>query len=310
MKNSPIIGLGGISATIIADSVSKNQHARLTTLELEYHRFIHSEFNTHRMFSRNAASSRAIPVAKTLEMVRRSPTQPIYWGKNRPGMQSAEELSGDETARARVSWLAAAAKAAEHAEQLVDIGLHKQHTGRILEPFQMIKVIVTATEFDNFFNLRNHASAQPEIQELAQVMLLAMNQSTAVPLNENEWHVPYYNDGVWTSADETPLKDALAISASCCAQVSYRTQDQSLDKARSLSERLVTLGHMSPFEHQATPICTSNHPSNRKNSWDTGVTHSDLNDDLWSANFRQWRQHRQMIPNNSCLYYAGLHAER
>ena len=278
-----------ISAKIIADSVSPDG-IRITTLELEYPRFIHAEFMTHRVFSRNAASSRAIPVAKVIEQVRNDPAMPVHWGKNQPGMQAAGELGGDVLAVAQQHWRAAALNAADIAEGLAELGLHKQVANRILEPFQRMKTVVTATEWYNFFELRCHPDAQPEIQVLACAMRDAMAASTPTKLGFGEWHLPYVESMVSDTGDgtrhygakgELSLTEALKISASCCAQVSYRKLDDSLDKALGVYERLVgsVPFHASPFEHQATPV----------------LPDKVFVDNYLCRNFRGWVQHRALL---------------
>ncbi len=261
-----------ITAKVISDSIS-NAGKRITTMELEYPRFIHAEFMTHRVFSRNAASSRAIPVAQVINQVRNDPAMPIHWGKNQPGMQANEQLEGEALAYAKNLWLRAAAYAAMQAERMNDLGLHKQVANRILEPFQNIKVVVTATEWDNFFKLRDHKDAQPEIRELAIQMRAAMNASTPKLLLAGQWHLPYV-----TNPEGMTLKQALMISASCCAQVSYRKLDDSSEKAELVYKRLVESEpfHASPFEHQATPELLTEH---------IGAT----------GNFVGWVQHRKLI---------------
>lgn len=290
-----------IKATIIADSISE-QGVRITTFELEYHRYIHGELMTHRMFSRNAASSRAIPVNKVIDMVRTDPVMPTHWGKNQAGMQAKEELSGSELVGAKESWESLAMLASEKAENMLLYGLHKQVANRVLEPFQLMKTIVTATEYENFFWLRNHSDAQPEIKMLAEKMLEALECSTPKQLQEGEWHTPYYNEGWWNSESEDSLEDALAISSSCCAQVSYRKLDDSIEKARMVYSRLVDSKpvHASPFEHQAKPMDFDTDKVNQLEpmSWQAGCTHLDKNLNLWSGNFKGWIQHRQLIKDN------------
>ena len=152
-----------ISAKIVCDSVSPQGH-RLTTFELRYPKFIHGEVMTHRVFSRNASSRRAIPTAKYLEEVRSGAlrAKPEFWGKNQKGMQAAEELTGYELNQAKFAWDEAALGAALIAERLAKLGAHKQIVNRILEPFLHINVVVTATEYMNFFGLRLDKDAQPE----------------------------------------------------------------------------------------------------------------------------------------------------
>lgn len=248
-----------ITAKIIQDSISP-AGVRITTMELEYPRFIHSEFMTHRVFSRNAASSRAIPIAKMIEQVRNRPARPEEWGTNQAGMQAGEVLKSNDAFVAKEAWNDAARSACESAEKLQALGLHKQIVNRVLEPFQTMKTVVTATEWDNFFELRNHKDAQPEIQVLARAMADVMDASEPVQLGDGEWHVPYvgrsrgYNDvmSYHVNGEIITEEQALMVSASCCAQVSYRLLDDSLDKAAFVYDKLVNSRpiHASPFEHQ------------------------------------------------------------
>ena len=288
-----------ISAKVIAHSTSAVNGKEIVTMELEYPRFIHGEFMTHRMFSRNAASSRAIPVSKMIEQVRTSPAVPCHWGKNQAGMQAKEELTGSALDSAKFYWKDAAVDAALSAEYLSEDGVHKQIVNRILEPFQTMKTVVTATEWENFYWLRNHEDAQPEIKRLAEVMLEAVSKSKAIPLSTGQWHVPYYRDGYWCESFTDDLEDALAISASCCAQVSYRLLDDSIEKARMVYKRLVESSpvHASPFEHQASPMETSNWRID-EGPWEEGVTHMDRDGTLCSGNLKGFIQYRQLIPNN------------
>jgi thymidylate synthase ThyX len=248
-----------ISAKIIKDSISEKNN-RLTTMQLCYPRFIHSEFMTHRVFSRNASSSRAIPVAKTIEQVRTSPAMPIHWGTNQSGMQAKSELLPELLERAKAEWVRAAESAVEHAQTLMELGLHKQVANRILEPFQHIHVIVTATEWNNFFELRIHPDAQPEIHELALQMKTAMDASVPILLKDTEWHLPYVTDIDRSNVRAMNLDSSTLrkISAARCARVSYLThdgQEPDIDKDLALYDRLITMkpAHASPIEHQATP---------------------------------------------------------
>lgn len=290
-----------ISAKIIADSIS-DENTRITTFELEYPRFIHAEFMTHRLFSRNAQSSRAVPVKKQLENIRNNPAMPSHWGKNQSGMSAKEEcnefvdvygLIDDTPSTTREqAWDIAKERVIDIAKSFADAGYHKQIVNRLTEPFAHIKVVCTATEYDNFFWLRKHPDAQPEIQELAKEMWEARNKSTPVRLGAGDWHVPYFNGGNYFECEGTEfLQEALMISSSCCAQVSYRALDDSLEKARKIYNMLVEAEppHFSPFEHQATPM------SQDSNFDQAGVTHRDSRREYWSGNFRGWIQHRQRI---------------
>jgi len=277
-----------ITANIVARSIYNNQE--IITFELEYPRFIHSEFMTHRVFSRNGASSRAIPIKKQIEHIREFTARPVLWGKNQTGMQATELIENPEDA-VQV-WNIARDHAIQSAENMLELGIHKQISNRILEPFSHMKVVLTATEFSNWFELRDHEDAQPEIQELAKKMKEAMEKTPAKKLNVNEWHVPYYKDGCWCHDCTETLEDAIAISASCCAQVSYRKLDDSLEKARNIYQRLIASKpmHASPFEHQACPMKIEKDWKNI-----SGITHLDRHGNYWSNNFKGWVQHRSLM---------------
>src|SRR3954452_24195130 len=94
----------GFEAKVLADSVSPAGQ-RLTTLEATFPRFVLAEFNTHRVFSRNSASSRAIPVAKQLRRVLDDPYVPIEFGSNKPGMQAGPALAGANRDAAEREWV-------------------------------------------------------------------------------------------------------------------------------------------------------------------------------------------------------------
>lgn len=298
-----------ISVKVIAHSKSSVNGKEIVTFELNYPRFIHSELMTHRLFSRNAASSRAIPVAKMIEQVRTSPAMPVHWGKNQPGMQAKEELEGVCLESVKGQWKDAANLAATKAENMMWDGAHKQIANRILEPFQTMKTVLTATEFDNFFWLRKHPDAQPEIKLLAEKMWDALKVSEPVTLKPDDWHTPYFGAGYWLKDLGIPLEDALAISSSCCAQVSYRKLDDSLEKARDVFDKLIESKpcHASPTEHQATPMSLpvwTEEGYKLDLSWDEGTTHCDKFNNLWSGNLKSWIQHRQLIKDNVCWEYS------
>lgn len=296
-----------ISAKIVQDSVT-TQGKRITTFELEYPRFIHSEFMTHRQFSRNCASSRAIPIDTMHKQVLENPAEPVHWGKNQPGMQAKQELEGDQLKSAKVNWLAARDGAVHNSKMLAAYGVHKQIANRVTEPFQTMKTVVTSTEWANWFWLRFHADAQPEIQELARQMLELHCESVPLVTLNGEWHVPYVTRSrhpltgtmrYITNGHELEVYEAITISTSCCAQVSYRKLDDTLEKAQQIFDRLVKSEpvHASPTEHQATPIES---PKLRvsPDHWEPGVTHVTRNGDACSGNFVGWVQHRQLIPGH------------
>lgn len=241
------------TAKIIKDSMIGN--SRLTTFELRYPRFVHSELMTHRVFSRNAMSSRAVPVKKMLEQVRSQPAAPSFWGKNQKGMQAYEELPEPAKTEAQRLWLAAAKMMADVAETMMELDMHKQDVNRILEPFQYIVVIVTATEYSNWFALRNHEAAHPTIQELAREMQAVYEENEPELIGEGMYHLPYIKDEEWY---DNNIEDLTKFSAARCARVSYLTHEgknptrqEDLDLYDRLSKAVPP--HLSPLEHQATP---------------------------------------------------------
>ena len=308
MYKAEVEGSANIRARIVADSIN---HAgnRITTFELKYPRFIHSELMTHRMFSRNASSSRAIPVATFIKQIREQPAHPIAYGLNQAGMQAGRDWdieidhAGEWTPT--YEWQLAARSAVEHAESLAANNIHKQVSNRLLEPFQFMNTVVTATEYDNWFALRDHKDAQPEIRELAILMKECMRISKQELLGPGDWHLPYIFHGDFTNDQE-----ALKCSAARCARVSYLNHDKSepsiekdLELYNMLAVRPYDDGkghvlaendpiHLSPLEHQATPMkinmgCVD---------WDEGTTHLDVRtDELWSGNFKGFIQARQLL---------------
>ena len=293
------------TARVVAYSISEETNERVITFEVEVPRLIWSEVMTHRLFSRNAASSRAIPVNHMIEMVRDEPAMPVRFGVNQAGMQDTgtihqksviiEDHGFYSEMTPESAWKYASHSAADMAKSFEKAGYHKQVCNRLIEPFQYIKAVITFTGFGhNFFGLRNHKDADPTICELAQCMVEAMSDAPVMKLKSGDWHVPYYKDGAFIKGRDKGLQKALKISASCCAQVSYRKLDDSEEKADVVYDRLVNSKpvHASPFEHQATPLKKSNGFRSKY------VTHIDRDGNPWSGNFRNWGQYRQQIEGN------------
>jgi thymidylate synthase ThyX len=287
-----------IKAEIIADSINPVGN-RLTSWILEYPRFVHAELMTHRAFSRNAASSRAIPIEKMIQQVIDNPAMPVWWGKNQSGMQAKEELNNTETKifidpnnpffaqhatdlqMAKIIWLEARDKAIEYVKNLNKLGLHKQIANRILEPWFNIRVIVSATEFENWFALREHPDAQPEIQKLAEIMLPLYNASQPKQLQPGEWHIPFgdkFDDAkirkVYNEIHKQPIsllyigpsfekwnEIQVKIAIARCARVSYFNFEGKDDYAADikLCDRLFSSvpRHLSPTEHVAECLADS-----------------------------------------------------
>ena len=295
-------------ANVLKDSISERGD-RLTSLEVVFPRFILAEFNTHRMLSRNSASSRAIPVEKQLAKILDDPFVPEYWGVNQAGMQASEELSDTEKEDARNQWLLQRDMAVlgatamiggpgklkneilqsriaqldstygyEMSHRQLRQPLHKQLANRILEPYMWHTAIVTATDWDNFFALRAHPDAQPEIRMTAEGMRTAMDQSTPTELTSGEYHLPLIQEDEL----ELPIQKLIKVAVGRCARVSYLTHEGKRDPEKDieLSERLSLSGHMSPMEHVATPMSDEQYAAGP-----------------YLGNFRGWVQHRKTIPN-------------
>jgi len=282
-----------ITAKVVAHSRVDVGTPDLITLQMRYPRFIHAEFMTHRVFSRNASSSRAVPVERMIQDVIDDPAMPVRWGANQPGMQDAGDhdatvVWADHTGPSgnwgspKDAWLCARDRAVEVAKGFAAVGYHKQVVNRLLEPFSHISVVVTATEWDNFFALRCHPDADPTMRALAEAMRDAIQASKPNFPEPGDWHLPYvgFADVVGVPGGRNAWKTFAMISAARCARVSYLNHDGTtpdIDKDLALAKRLLESKHMSPFEHQAE-------------AWTKGVQKTYLN-----GNLRGWHQFRKMI---------------
>lgn len=220
----------------------------------DYHNFLANGITVHNCFSRNASSSRAVPVERTIQNILNDPWVPSDVYKNCKGMQGKDIVNEDDYDIFCEEWQDAAFKAIEVAHKMIDKGFHKQHINRILEPFTKIKVIVTATEWSNFFDLRLSPDADPEIQHLAKAIKMAMDavSNTYIYINAHGGRtLPYVNFDEMNAIDD--LRLLTLISAARCARVSYLNHDGSkpdILKDLALAKRLIDSGHMTPFEHQ------------------------------------------------------------
>lgn len=305
----------GGAVDIIADSISP-QNIRITTFHLRYWRAIHAELMTHRVFSRNARSSRAVPSRVLL-------TEPIFipvFGINKPGMQSDIIAPDELQMRWRNEWQDLAAVCREYVERWSTEGMHKQHANRPLEWFGWIDVLVTSTYWHNFWTLRISDYAQPEFDELARTMNVCMDASSPEALQPGEWHLPYVDarDRKKLSIDlglsetlldamppETVLESMRRLSTARCARLSYKPFDGNADYDAEMAryDKLVVSSpvHASPAEHQATP-----------DEW--FITHADQDGiGNWRhpelhGNFGGWIQYRKMIPDEAIMeqFVPGL----
>jgi thymidylate synthase ThyX len=245
-------------------------------MEVVMPRIVLAEFNTHRMFSRNSASSRAIPVEKMIRMVQDHPYVPTHWGRDQRGMQANEEVDKSVAETCAWNWHLARDCAVAYAQKLTDAGIHKQITNRLLEPFMWHTVIVTATEWSNFFHLRNHSAAHPDIHKVAGLMQEQYESHAPEKLDYGQWHLPYVTDEEKKNETDEVLVNASVMR---CARVSFLRHDGVKDTkadAEACVKQLLTPGHMSPLEHPA-------------------VVPNIGTIQLWFGNFCGWIQYRKTI---------------
>ena len=320
-----------ISVKVLKDSISE-KGKRIISFELEYPRYIHAEIMTHRMLSKNCSSSRAIPIEKMLGYIEANMAVPVYLGKNKSGMQAVEEIEDKEAALA--VWRDSFYQVEDSVNKLLDLKVHKQIANRLTESYQMMKVVVTATDWDNFWNLRLHKDAQPEFLLLVNKMYTATEESQPNLLRAGEWHLPYVEisqssdpedtyyfyyetDNTGTETDgyqyevRLTLEEALRRSTASCASVSYRTESLTEKAIDNIFNMLIKaeVVHSSPLEHQATPITASrwtmsgfddNNLVDDVGTWEKGITHMKRTGELCSGNLTGFIQHRHLLSNNTC----------
>lgn len=312
-----IEGKSGIYAKVLADSVCPKGN-RLTTYEISYPRIILAELNTHQMLPKNSASSRAIPFEKMAENLTGAP---VRFGANQAGMQDKGEDYISELDPHAI-WNHAKHSAIAYSEALKEVGYHKQVYNRLTEPFQMMKTVISGTEWDNFFWLRDDDAADPTIRELARCMREARDTSTPQQLEAGMWHLPYvmsdivFNETTQESEQRFYQEDedgnafivtheyAITMSVARTAAVSFRNVDYDLEKCKQVYDRLLNGGkiHGSAFAHAAkvmTPTIEHsgvaiNLPKYSK-TWEEGITHMDREGNLWSAHYKGFIQYRKLI---------------
>jgi hypothetical protein len=258
-----------LQVNIVADSIN-DSGSRLITLHARYPRIIHGEVMTHRVFSRNARSSRAVPVKTMLEEIRNDPFVPWHWGANISGMQAKEECnnpilqyttwdddSEDITEHfysREEAWLDACEDALHAAQKFMNAGYHKQIANRLLEPFSYIDTLISSTSWANFYHLRDHEDAEPHFHDLASLIRKKVDESTPNLLKHGEWHFPYIIPEELELYDLETLKK---LSVARCARISYKPFDGDASIEKELQRYELLVGseplHASPTEHQATP---------------------------------------------------------
>lgn len=324
-------GKNGIYAKVLADSICPKGN-RLTTFEISYPRLILAELNTHQMLPKNSASSRAIPFAKMSENLTGAP---VRFGANQSGMQDkgedfSREIYDDygSSYTPDYYWNEAKISALMYSKNFHDAGYHKQVYNRLTEPFQMMKTVISGTEWDNFFWLRNDEAADPTIAELACCMQEEMELSEPVKLKAGEWHLPYVDYFFVEDEDMTgntlqqfyqededgvayyiTTEQAITMSVARTAAVSFRNVDYGLEKCQQVFDRLLNGGkiHGSAFAHAAKVMndkfVSSGerlsegdiNVSSKPNSWEEGITHMDREGNLWSAHYKGFIQYRKLI---------------
>ena len=327
-------GKGGIRVEVVLHSVSSITGKEVITFLVDHPRIVHAEELKHRMFSYSAASSRAIPAAKMAEQLT---GMPVSFGKNQSGMQAGEEhmelvrgkffagLSADiiPLLEPEEAWRRAKEDAVFWSSAFASAGYHKQVYNRLTEPFQMIRVLVTATETDNFYWLRNDKAADPTLEIQARCMQEAHKLSKPQVLQPGEWHLPFV--AVGNSKFHTQefyeddlrlvrlnLDEAIKVSCARCAATSFRATDYGLEQSLRVYDRLVNGDkvHAGALEHCCTPMAErvenfGTHMTRKDwinvptdpSSWQDGISHMDKQRKLWSGNFMGWIQYRKTIPN-------------
>lgn len=258
-------------AQVLADSVNP-WGDRLATLQLTYPRSIHSELLTHRMFSRNSASSRAIPLQTMIKNVTTSPFLPHHWGRMQTGMQADFEVDEATKLEAAAVILRLRDEAVNAVRDLERLGLHKQVGNRYLEPWMWITVIVSSTSWLHFKNLRVHPDAEPHFQKIAALAMDVLRASRPKEVDIGGWHLPLIG---FEGDEELTLDEKVKVSCGRCARVSYLTHAGTRDPKQDIDlyYRLRKNGHFSPLEHVATPVLGT------------------------YGNFTGWKQERHFIPH-------------
>lgn len=316
MNNDKIVleGKNSIRVEVVQHSISESGK-ELLTVNVKYGLLVHAEFLRHRTLGRCVKSNRAIPMKTIRKEVLEKPYSPVFIGKNQAGMVADSEMKFKgfweglyKAARypmCAVHWLAD------------KCGAHKEWANRLLNPWQYVSETITATEWDNLYNLRVHKDAQKDIYEVVKLIHKAQKMSKPLELKAGEYHVPYvtrkFTEGVLKYFDndgtELSVEQAIQASAARCARSSYNNHDKTTANYQNdvvLYNNLIESEpkHASPVEHQATPMSVPVQDYVQDvGSAEEGVTHEDREGNYWSGNLKGWVQYRQLIPNNTCWDY-------
>ncbi len=261
---------------VIADSISP-AGARITTLLIyDYWKLLVAEFNTHRACSRNSASSRAIPTDRFIQRILEKPFVPRHWGKNQKGMAAGAPLPQEDQDANDRDWLEARDTMLAIARRIQARGTHKQNPNRLLEPFMLTEIQVTATDWSNLLGLRTETMpdgtpmAEPHFYDAAKGILDALNASQPKLVLMGQWHLPWVNTDAIDWRDEAAVNAGKYTSGARTGRTSYLTHEGKATTAEEDEIRckaFITDGHFSPLEHQATPLRLANARSGNLRGW-------------------------------------------
>ncbi|MBD9511537.1 FAD-dependent thymidylate synthase [Ensifer sp. ENS10] len=312
---------------ILASKAANSTALPLITMHLHYPDIIHGEVMTHRVFSRNARSMRAVPVATMVKEVREDPFVPWHWGKNQRGMQADEEcnelirLSSGESLDREEAWRMAANSAADWAERYADSHYHKQIANRIIAPYTWKHTMISSTSWANFLHLRDHEDAEPHFHDLAVLVREALANVQYQVLMQGQWHTPYVTqeDGSWAAIHEYLVRQGIKpsweagleigkkLSVARSARISYAPFDGDASIERELERYDLLVGssplHASPTEHQATPDSLSTYRTQVKtfeagdlSQWETVKSGNEFNNPELAGNLGPgWIQFRKTL---------------
>lgn len=263
------------SALVLADSTSPHG-PRLTTIEATLPRSVAADLLSYRAFSRTMPPNRQLDLKTMIEAVRKDPVNPTL-----TSLTPKAQLLG------KVEWRKALEVAIERAEHLGggDIGMGADVVARLLEPFSWLTIVITSTEWANFFAQRCRPHGQPEIQHLAELMRAAYASSKPEKVAMKEWHLPYIDE----SERSTPVEKLRMVSIVRCSRVSALNAEGQRDAEADLAlyDKLIgdgdAGGNWSPFEHVATPA----------------------DDVKFYGNLRGWRQFRKNFPQENISEYRA-----
>jgi hypothetical protein len=316
-----LIGKNGISAEMIAyscDTVCPD--SKVMTVSVKYGLIIHAEFLRHRTLSRGVKSNRAIPMNIIRKEVLSDPYIPVWFGAVQRGMVSDREMKHKWFGKQ--VWLKSRYLACGAHWLAEKLGAHKEWANRLLNPWQWVRETITATEWDNLYNLRIHKDAQKDIRVVVELIEELSRKCEPEKLFHGWWHTPYvkhkYDDDgklqyIDNDGKQLTLEEAKKASAARCARSSYDKHDGTqvtLEQDLPLYEILVDCDpkHASPVEHQATPMVQPYNSilAEKSEPWENGLTHMDYDGNFWSGNLKGWVQHRQLLNNHTCYKYKGV----